>query len=155
MEPRHSAPQGGNTRRCPYCCEEIQAEAIKCRHCKTDLCPPGPAGTEAPAPSPRMLLGVCSRLAARYLLPVTLVRLLFILASLFHGFGILLYLVLWAVLPVWSEQDSRAAHWIRSLKRFLLAVKQAFLTEFSGSRDHGPGDKEPDRPGEGTLMNSR
>jgi phage shock protein PspC (stress-responsive transcriptional regulator) len=102
-----------------------------------------------------MLLGVCSRLAARYLIPVTLVRLLFILATFFHGFGLFLYLVLWAVLPGLSEEDSRAGMWVRALKRFMLSVKQAFLDEFSGNRDPGPGEKEAGRQGEGNLMKSR
>jgi len=102
-----------------------------------------------------MLLGVCSRLASRYLIPVTLVRLLFILATFFHGFGLLLYLVLWAVLPGWTEEDSRAGTWVRSLKRFLLSVKRSFLDEFSADRDPGPGEKEAGRQREENLMNSR
>ena len=147
MEATHADPNTGNGRRCPYCFEEIHAEAVKCRHCRSHLSPPprsSPAGPEGEprAPSPRMLLGVCSWLSARYLIPVTLVRVLFVLAVFFHGFGILLYLALWAVLPACGDRDSRAGAWVRSFKRILLAVKQAVAAEFSGLR--GRGAESPD-----------
>ncbi|HRN67369.1 MAG TPA: PspC domain-containing protein [Promineifilum sp.] len=48
----------------------------------------------------KMLAGVCTGLA-RYLgVDVTVVRLLFALLTLFVGGGVLLYLILWLIMPM-------------------------------------------------------
>ena len=44
-EPRRH-PASAKMRTCPFCAEDVRAEAIKCRHCQSDL-----TATVAPAPA--------------------------------------------------------------------------------------------------------
>ncbi|WP_344128569.1 PspC domain-containing protein [Saccharopolyspora halophila] len=49
--------------------------------------------------SGKMIAGVCAGLAHRFGLPVFLVRLLFVLSCLLPGPQVVLYIVLWILLP--------------------------------------------------------
>ncbi len=52
------------------------------------------------SPTDQMLGGVCGGLGEYLGLDSTLVRLFFVLATLFSGMGGLLYLVLWVIVPL-------------------------------------------------------
>ena len=47
----------------------------------------------------RIIAGVCAAVARRYGLDATLVRVLWVLAVCVFGTGILIYLILWALIP--------------------------------------------------------
>ena len=49
--------------------------------------------------SDRVIAGVCGGLADYFALDPTLVRLIFVILLLVHGFGLLLYIVSWIVIP--------------------------------------------------------
>jgi len=62
--------------------------------------------------SERLLLGVCSGIAARFQLDVTLVRLAFLFLGLAWGLGIVLYLGLWLLTPT---EGSRPVSGLRAV----------------------------------------
>ncbi len=57
-------------------------------------------------PEGRIVAGVCTGLAAYFGVDVTLIRLAFAVLTIFGGFGVLLYVVAWAVVPEEDEKES-------------------------------------------------
>ena len=103
------------TKKCPYCAEEIQEEAIKCKHCGSWLA--APSGSTASACPPdqeaasrwrlfrptqeRMITGVCAGIAYYLGLDPTVVRLVFALTTFFTAIlpGIFVYFMLTFLIP--------------------------------------------------------
>lgn len=86
--------------KCPYCAEEIRSEAIKCRFCGSRLGRGGAASDWYRSADDRMIAGVCGGLAEEFGVPPALVRLGFVLATVFTGgTGLVIYVVLWLIMP--------------------------------------------------------
>ena len=86
------------TRRCPYCAEDIPAEAVRCRYCRSRLVTFDPAGWYRDHPGHR-LAGVSAALAHALALPVGAVRIGFIVLAFVHLIGLFVYGGLWLAIP--------------------------------------------------------
>ncbi len=98
-----------DTKPCPYCAEEIRAEAIKCRWCGGTL--GGTVLSRAWQRSRRgkKIAGVCAGLADEFGVSVTILRLAFVLSMLIGGgVGLIVYVVLWVVMPLRPDDPPTA-----------------------------------------------
>jgi phage shock protein C len=96
---------------CPSCQKEIVDGSKFCYNCGAKLASDAPAGAAAPAaaaPVKRLMRssrdkrigGVCAGVADYFDLDPTIVRVVWLLAVLFGGTGLLIYIILWIVLPL-------------------------------------------------------
>ena len=93
-------PDDALTKRCPYCAETVRLEAVKCRWCGSAFAPNVLQRTWYRSPDGKRIAGVCAGLAEEFGISVTLLRLAFVIATLAGGPGLVVYVVLWIVMPM-------------------------------------------------------
>jgi phage shock protein PspC (stress-responsive transcriptional regulator) len=92
-----------NMKRCPFCAEEIREEAVKCRYCGSMLDGAVLSQTWYRSRRGKMIAGVCAGLADQFGISVTALRLAAVLFTVFGGWGIIVYIVLWVIMPYKDE----------------------------------------------------
>lgn len=127
-------------RRCPYCDEEIRAEAIRCRHCRSRLAALDPGTWYRDLPE-RRVAGVAAAVAHAFAIPVAAARLGFIVLAVFHLVGIIAYLALWLVVPFRPGEEPPFARVVTLARNVVDEVRAAF-----GRHRPPPRDSQPPRP---------
>lgn len=92
---------------CNYCGKVIQDDANLCAYCGKRIGASHARKSLIRPQAGRKVAGVCLGVAEYFDLDVTLTRLVWLLALIFGGFGLLGYLVAWIVIP--SEPEIAAA----------------------------------------------
>src|SRR5215470_5484269 len=93
---------------CPYCAEPIQESALKCRYCGSSLHGSALQREWYRSAAGKKIAGVCAGLAEAFGIAVTPIRIAFVLLTLFSlGTGVILYVVLWVVMPLREEPSGR------------------------------------------------
>ena len=89
---------------CPGCARVLEADSTYCRFCGTAVVPPIPPvrRTLRRLPAEGRIAGVCAGLAEYFDVDVTVVRLAWIILTIFPGAligGVLAYLAAWLIMP--------------------------------------------------------
>lgn len=92
-------------KKCPYCAEDIQDAAVKCRYCGSSLAQDGLTTEWYRSREDRMIAGVCGGLARHFGVSVTALRLAFVIFTLFVFWGAIVYAALWVIMPVEAGGD--------------------------------------------------
>ena len=113
---------------CPYCAEDIQAEAVRCPHCRSRLRTFAVQGWYREQPG-KMVAGVASAVSQALGVQLALVRAGFVILAFVHLVGLIAYGVLWLIIPKDPGEPS--------LLEDVLGRAQKLARRLSGRDDSG------------------
>jgi len=111
------------TRKCPYCAEDIRAEAVRCPYCRSRIAALDPARWYRDHPE-RRLAGVAAAVAHALALPLTMVRVGFVALTFIHLLGPVAYGALWLLLPFRPGDPSRLEQLAAGVRDFVAGLRR-------------------------------
>jgi phage shock protein PspC (stress-responsive transcriptional regulator) len=86
----------------------------------------------------QMISGVCGGLAAYLGIEAIWVRLFFVLTVLANGFGLVVYLILWIIMPEAGREDATTSQTIESNIEEVAGKAEEFAQNVGGAVQSGP-----------------
>ena len=132
-------------RRCPYCDEEIRAEAIRCRHCRSRLTAFDLNSWYRDLPD-RRVAGVAAAVAHACAIPVTAARFAFLVLTPFHLLGAIAYAALWLLVPFRPGEEPPFGRLVRMVRRLVDELRDAVFVRRpppANGASPGPHDDVP------------
>ena len=111
------------TRKCPYCAEDIRPEAIRCPYCRSRIAALDPARWYRDHPQ-RRLAGVAAAIAHALALPISFVRVGFVVMTFVHLLGPLVYAALWLAIPLHPGDPSALERAGATLRDWLAGLRR-------------------------------
>ena len=133
--------ESNETKTCPFCTESIQTEAIKCRYCGSMLSGRQEStGFWYRVNEGKRIAGVCTGIAREFnseklILPL---RVFFIMSIFLSGFGLIVYTVLWIIMPAPIDHPAPVAGHKNGSASVLAGTESHETLPFIKRRSHNP-----------------
>lgn len=85
----------------------------------------------------QMIAGVCAGLGEYFTIDPTVVRLIFVIATIFGGYGVIVYIILWIILPEESDKQIGAEDTVKENVAAMRSKAEKFASGLRSGSNEG------------------